>query len=81
MHAQVIDGYLKPMKADNWDRAYLLMLRAFSLPSPPSWASMHQPVLVVQGDQDTSVRTPQVKRLLDKIRREQPSSEYNSVQA
>ena len=45
---EVIDGYLKPLTADNWDRGALLNMRAFTIPPAYDYASLAQPVLLVQ---------------------------------
>jgi pimeloyl-ACP methyl ester carboxylesterase len=49
---EIIEGYLRPLKAVDWDRAALLNLRAFSLPPSFDYASVAAPVLVVQGAHD-----------------------------
>lgn len=45
----VIEGYLKPLQAMDWDRGALLNLRAFSIPPAYDYASLAQPVLLVQA--------------------------------
>ena len=46
---EVIDGYLKPLRADNWDRGALLNMRAFTIPPAYDYAALAQPVLLVQA--------------------------------
>lgn len=50
----VIDGYLRPLRASDWDRASLLNFRAFSLPPPYDYVALRQPVLLVQASAFTS---------------------------
>lgn len=45
----MIDGYLKPLQAERWDRGALLNLRAFSIPAAYDYAALAQPVLLVQA--------------------------------
>jgi pimeloyl-ACP methyl ester carboxylesterase len=47
-----IQGYLKPLKAHDWDKAALLNLRSFNLPASYPYKSLRVPVLVVQGKFD-----------------------------
>lgn len=46
------DGYLKPLRAHYWDRAALLNLRAFNMPSSYDYDSFQVPVLIIQGRDD-----------------------------
>ncbi|KAL4425122.1 hypothetical protein ABPG77_008227 [Micractinium sp. CCAP 211/92] len=48
----VINGYLRPLRAVNWDRASLLNYRTFALPPPYDFSTLRQPVLLVQGSED-----------------------------
>ena len=48
----VIDGHLKPMRSDNWDRGSLLSLRAMSFPSAYPYERVTQPVLTIIGEND-----------------------------
>lgn len=57
---EVIAGYRKPLKADNWDRA----LFEFTIASPPLDLDQHlveltMPVIVVAGDDDRIIPTAQ----------------------
>ena len=59
---------LKPLaaisvQADNWDRGSLLGFRSFSFPEVPPYEDIAQPVIVIQGADDTSVRTPSVRKV------------------
>jgi len=49
---EAIEGYLKPLKAKDWDKGALLNLRAFQIPSPYEYSSTDVPVLVVNGAND-----------------------------
>ena len=44
----VAEGYLRPLQADNWDRASLLNFRAFSIPPAYDYSRLATPVLLVQ---------------------------------
>ena len=48
----VIEGYLKPMRSDNWDRGSLLSLRAMSFPGTYPYERIIQPVLTIIGEND-----------------------------
>ena len=48
----VIEGYLKPMLADNWDRGSLYSYRAFSFPSDMPYEEIRQPVMFITGEKD-----------------------------
>ena len=52
------------MQADNWDRGSLLGFRSFSFPEVPPYESIRQPVLVIQGANDTAVLTPSVQKVI-----------------
>ena len=49
---EAVEGYLKPLRAKDWDRAALLNLRAFTLPMAFDYGSLDAPVLVVSGRDD-----------------------------
>jgi pimeloyl-ACP methyl ester carboxylesterase len=50
---EAAEGYTRPLRAHDWDRAALLNLRAFMLPSVYDYSCVDNlPVLVVQGDDD-----------------------------
>jgi pimeloyl-ACP methyl ester carboxylesterase len=49
---EVIEGYLKPLQADDWDRGTLLNLRSFSFPTGYDWSRVTVPTLVVAGRDD-----------------------------
>lgn len=49
----VIDGYLKPMRSNDWDRGSLLSLRAMSFPSAYPYEAISVPVLTLIGEKDT----------------------------
>ena len=46
----MIDGYLKPMRAHDWDRGSLLSYRAFSFSSDMPYSQVTQPVLFITGE-------------------------------
>ena len=48
----VIEGYLRPMLADNWDKGSLYSYRAFSFPSDMPYEAITQPVLFITGEKD-----------------------------
>ena len=48
----MIEGYLRPMLADNWDRGSLYSFRAFSFPSDMPYEAITQPVLFITGERD-----------------------------
>lgn len=48
----VIDGYLLPLQAPDWDRGALLNLRAFSLPPAYDYSAVTAPVVLVVGSED-----------------------------
>ncbi|KAJ9531247.1 hypothetical protein QJQ45_006685 [Haematococcus lacustris] len=53
---EVIEGFLRPLRAHDWDRGSLNVFRSFSVVStPPDFAAVQAPVLVLQGDADTAV--------------------------
>ena len=50
---EAVEGYTRPLKTHDWDRAALLNLRAFMLPSVYDYSCIDSlPVLVVQGKDD-----------------------------
>lgn len=69
---EAVDGYLKPLRARDWDRAALLNLRAFALPMSFEYAGVTAPALVVQGTQDGGLI--ENARALAEILRERPGS-------
>ena len=48
----VIEGYLRPMLADNWDRGSLYSYRAFSFPGDMPYEEIRQPVMFITGEKD-----------------------------
>ena len=48
----VIEGYLRPMLAHNWDKGSLYSYRAFSFPSDMPYEAITQPVLFITGERD-----------------------------
>jgi len=66
--AEVWDGYLKPLGADNWDRALWESTRA-SQPSdlPERLDELRLPVLVITGDDDRIVPTEKSVRLAGEL--------------
>jgi pimeloyl-ACP methyl ester carboxylesterase len=50
---EAAEGYTRPLRAEDWDRAALLNLRAFMLPSVYDYSCIDElPVLVVSGEDD-----------------------------
>jgi len=64
----VWEGYLKPLKAQNWDRALWELTRAsHALDLPERLGEVAVPVLVVTGDDDRIVPTGQSVRLAGEL--------------
>eukprot|EP00890_Picochlorum_soloecismus_P006556 jgi/Picsp_1/725/NSC_04214-R1_alpha beta hydrolase fold protein len=55
VHQEAVDGYLRPLKAKDWDKAALLNLRAFSIPMEYDYSGINIPVLVILGREDESL--------------------------
>lgn len=66
---EAVEGYLKPLKAKDWNRAALLNLRAFSLPMSYDYNTVQVPVLVVQGTHDRSVPPENARALIDMLQK------------
>ncbi|MEW5298829.1 MAG: hypothetical protein WDW36_001908 [Sanguina aurantia] len=66
---EVIEGYLLPMQADDWDKASLLVSRAFSFLEPPTLTCLTQPVLVLQGENDDVVSAATGRALAAALRK------------
>ena len=65
---EVWEGYLKPLKAQNWDRALGELTRAsHALDLPERLGEVALPVLVVTGDDDRIVPTGQSVRLAEEL--------------
>lgn len=81
--ADVIDGYLRPMKADNWDRGSLLGFRAISFSEElPAYNSIQQPVLVVQGAQDSTILNTSAAAIVAQLKqRERVLTQYAEFQS
>jgi pimeloyl-ACP methyl ester carboxylesterase len=66
--AEVWEGYLKPLQAENWDRGLWEMVRASqSHDLPERLAEIQMPCLVITGDDDRIVPTEQSIRLADEL--------------
>ncbi|MFQ5811664.1 MAG: alpha/beta fold hydrolase [Anaerolineae bacterium] len=66
--AEVWEGYLKPLQAENWDRALWEMMRASrSHNLAERLAELRLPCLVITGDDDRIVPTEQSIRLADEL--------------
>jgi pimeloyl-ACP methyl ester carboxylesterase len=66
--AEVWEGYLKPLQAENWDRALWEMVRASqSHDLAERLAEIRMPCLVITGDDDRIVPTEQSVRLADEL--------------
>ena len=50
---EVIEGYLKPMRANDWDRGSLLSMRSMTFPSEFPYDTITVPVLILIGERDT----------------------------
>ncbi|KAL4447950.1 hypothetical protein ABPG75_005169 [Micractinium tetrahymenae] len=79
LHAEgfedVVNGYLRPLRAIDWDRASLLNFRAFSLPPSYDYAALHQPVLLGSEDGMLTRNARELARLL----RARPAGETRFV--
>ena len=53
---EAIEGYLKPLQADDWDVGSLELARSFDLSSSTLDFSIQCPVLVIQGSDDKTIR-------------------------
>lgn len=65
----VIEGYLRPMLADNWDRGSLYSFRAFSFPSDMPYEAITQPVLFITGERDQPLTRGAKKVRITPVRR------------
>jgi len=66
--AEVWEGYLKPLQAENWDRGLWEMVRVSqSHDLPERLAEIRVPCLVISGDDDRIVPTEQSIRLADEL--------------
>lgn len=52
----LIEGYLKPMKAHDWDRGSLYGFRAMSFPSYLDYSQVAVPVQFIHGEQDRGLK-------------------------
>ncbi|PNH10844.1 putative hydrolase YugF [Tetrabaena socialis] len=53
---EVIDGFLQPLRAHDWDKGTLNVYRSFQVGgTPPALSQIRVPVLVIQGTQDRAV--------------------------
>ena len=65
---EVLDGYAKSLRAENWDRALWEFARAYrSFDLPERVAAIRTPSLVITGDDDRIVPTEQSVRLADEL--------------
>lgn len=48
----LIEGYLKPMRAHDWDKGSLYSFRTMSFPNFVPYDSITPPVLVITGEKD-----------------------------
>lgn len=70
---EVWEGYLKPLKAQNWDRALWELTRvSHALDLPERLREVAVPVLVVTGDDDRIVPTGQSVRLAEALPQADP---------
>ena len=74
---EAIEGYLKPLKAKDWDKGALLNLRAFQIPSPYEYSSTNVPVLVINGANDGRL-TVNGRALADEFFQRDNNSESSS---
>ena len=66
--ADVLEGYRKPLRAHNWDRALWELTKASRpLNLPARLSELRMPVLVITGDDDRIVPTEQSLRLAEEI--------------
>lgn len=55
--AGTVEGYLRPMRAHNWDRAALLNFKILTFPNFIPYNQLEVPVLMVTGDKDPLTAT------------------------
>jgi len=62
---EVIEGYTRPIKARDWDRASLLQFKGFGSDSAPDLSLLPAslPITILQGEVDTTTPTATVKRV------------------
>jgi pimeloyl-ACP methyl ester carboxylesterase len=64
----VLEGYRKPLRAENWDRALWELTAASQTPGiAPRLSEIEMPVLVITGDDDRIVPTEQSIRLSNEL--------------
>ncbi|MGD8404074.1 MAG: alpha/beta hydrolase [Anaerolineales bacterium] len=64
----VFDGYRKPLRVENWDKAlWQMTLASRESDLPEHLDEIHQPTLVITGDDDRIVPTEQSLRLADEL--------------
>jgi pimeloyl-ACP methyl ester carboxylesterase len=65
---KVLEGYQKPLRAENWDRAlWELTAASQTADLAPRLSEIEMPVLVITGDDDRIVPTEQSIRLADEL--------------
>lgn len=65
---EILEGYQKPLRAENWDRAlWELTLASHESDLPERLTELNLPVLVVTGDDDRIVPTEQSIRLAQEL--------------
>jgi hypothetical protein len=66
----MIETYLRPLRAHDWDRGALLSFRAMKRPEALPYEAVTQPVLLVIGSQDSMLlkSTHKVRLLLRQCR-------------
>lgn len=74
----MIDGYLLPLQAHDWDRGALLNLRAFSIPPSYKYSALQAPVLLVAGSEDGALTKS--ARVLAGLLQERPSAATKFVE-
>jgi pimeloyl-ACP methyl ester carboxylesterase len=66
--AEIWEGYARPLRAENWDRALWELTVARGVPDLPARLNeLQMPVLVITGDDDRIVPTEQSLRLAEEI--------------
>lgn len=64
----LIEGYLKPMRAHDWDKGSLYSFRTMSFPNFVPYDSITPPVLVITGEKDIML-TKSAKQIVEVLRK------------
>jgi pimeloyl-ACP methyl ester carboxylesterase len=65
---EAIEGYLRPLEADDWDVGSLELLRSFNLSSSTLDFSVPCPVLIIQGANDATISPSAARVVAEKFK-------------